>query len=244
MIRARAEAKDPIVDFRRAEWMWISGRRKAAAQQMGAFALTAENGPLREIASRAYSEMSVWSVLAGDREMSAKLAQKAISLAGPTSAVNALVARFLSQPPATADEWTLRAQQQFPGPAAVAVRDLSLAYALLINRQFPAAQAVLRRIWTSGVQSADEGLPVLLAWTDLETGNLGEADELLRLNPVPPNTALTPYSTFYIPRLLYLRGLLAEKQGRRDDARGWYDKFLALSGPTPLIWGEEKKVRQ
>ena len=54
-LAARAEAKDPIVDYRRAEWTWISGRRKAAAQLMGAFALAAESGPLREMASRAYA---------------------------------------------------------------------------------------------------------------------------------------------------------------------------------------------
>ena len=44
-LAARAEAKDTIVDYRRAQWSWISGRRKAAAQQMGAFALAAECGP-------------------------------------------------------------------------------------------------------------------------------------------------------------------------------------------------------
>ena len=53
---------------------------------------------------------------------------------------------------------------------------------------------------------------------------------------------MTPYTCFYLPRIFYLRGLLASKEGRKDDARGYYEKFLALSGPDPLIWGEEKKV--
>ena len=43
-LASRTEAKDPVVDYRRAQWTWISGRRKAAAQQMGAFALAAETG--------------------------------------------------------------------------------------------------------------------------------------------------------------------------------------------------------
>ena len=47
-----------------------------------------------------------------------------------------------------------------------------------------------------------------------------------------------------MPRLFYLRGLLAEKEGRRDAARGEYQKFLKLSGPDPLIWGEEKKAQE
>ena len=117
-LAARAEAKDPIVDYRRAQWSWISGRRKAAAQQMGAFALAAESGPLRDIASRAYAELAIWSLMSGDRDGAARLAQKALSIAGPASAGNALVARFLAQPPAGSSEWVVRAEQQFPGPGA------------------------------------------------------------------------------------------------------------------------------
>ncbi|HEY1494833.1 MAG TPA: tetratricopeptide repeat protein [Candidatus Solibacter sp.] len=243
-LEARTEAKDPIVDYRRAEWTWISGRRKVAMQQMGAFALKAESGPLREVASRAYAELAMWSIMLGDREMAMRLAQKAISLAGPTSAGNALVARFFALPPASSSEWTVRAEQQFPGPAQSAIKNFSLAYALLLDKQFQPAQLLLKEMWDSGSPTADEGMQVMLAWSYLETGKIKEAAALLRTNPIPSAAGLTPYTAFYIPRLLYLRGLLAEKEGRTNDARGYYDKFLALSGPDPLMWGEEKKVRQ
>ncbi|MCU1236973.1 MAG: Tetratricopeptide 2 repeat protein [Candidatus Solibacter sp.] len=243
-LRARADTKDQIVDYRRAEWTWISGRRKAAAQQMGAFALANETGPLREVSSRAYAELADWSMMLGDRELAARLAQKALSLAGPNSAGNALIARFFSLPPATASEWTVRAEQQFPGPPQAPIKNFALAYALLLNKQFQPAQLLLREMWESGSPIADEGMPVMLAWCDLETGRIKDAAPLLRTNPIPSAAGLTPYTGFYIPRLLYLRGLLAEKEGRKDDARAWYDKFLAISGPDPLIWGEEKKVRQ
>ena len=242
-LSARAEAKDPIVDYRRAQWSWISGRRKAAAQQMGAFALANEAGPLRDIASRAYAELSIWSLMSGDREGAARLAQKALSIAGPASAGNALVARFLAQPPAGSSEWVVRAEQQFPGPAQNAIKNFSLAYALLINQEFQPAMLLFKQMWEGGSPTADEGLPVLLAWCYLETGRVKDAAPLLRSNPIP-SSGLTPYTAFYIPRLLYLRGLLAEKEGRTSEARGYYDKFLALSGPDPLLWGEEKKVRQ
>ena len=243
-LAARVEAKDPIVDYRRAQWTWISGRRKAAAQQMGAFALANESGPLRDIASRAYAELAIWSLMSGDREGAARLAQKALSIAGPASAGNALVAKFLAQPPASSSEWVVRAEQQFPGPAQSAIKNFSLAYALLINQQFQPAMLLLRQMWETGSPTADEGLPVMLAWCYLETGRVKEAAPLLGSNPIPSANGLTPYTGFYIPRLLYLRGLLAEKEGRAGDARAYYDKFLALSGPDPLLWGEEKKVRQ
>ena len=243
-VAARVAAKDPIVDYRRAQWTWISGRRKAAAQQMGAFALANESGPLRDIASRAYAELAIWSLETGDREGAARLAQKALSIAGPASAGNALAAKFLSQPPASSSEWVVRAEQQFPGPAQNAIKNFSLAYALLVNQQFQPALLLLRQMWETGSATADEGLPVMLAWCYLETGRVKEAAPLLASNPLPPANGLTPYTGFYIPRLLYLRGLLAEKDGRAGEARAYYDKFLAISGPDPLLWGEEKKVRQ
>jgi tetratricopeptide (TPR) repeat protein len=241
---ARAEAKDPIVDYRRAQWTWLSGRRKDAAQQMGAFALRAESGPLRDIASRAYAELSIWSLMFGDRENATRLAQKALSIAGPASAGNALVARFLAQPPASSSEWAVRAEQQFPGPQQAAIRNFSLAYALLVNQQFQPAMLLFRQMWENGGPTVDESLPVMLAWCYLETGRVKEAAALLATNPIPNANGPTPYTSFYIPRILYLRGLLAEKEGRAGDARLYYDKFLAVSGPDPLIWGEEKKVRQ
>jgi Flp pilus assembly protein TadD len=241
---ARVEAKDPIVDYRRAQWTWIGGRRKAAAQQMAAFALASESGPLRDMASRAYAELAIWSLETSDREGAARLAQKAISIAGPASAGNALVAQFLSQPPASSSEWAVRAEQQFPAPAQTAIKNFSLAYALLLNQQFQPALLLLRQMWESGSPTADEGLPVMLAWCYLETGRFKEAAPLLASNPIPSANGLTPYTGFYIPRLLYLRGLLAEKEGRAGEARAYYDKFLTLSGPDPLLWGEEKKVRR
>jgi tetratricopeptide (TPR) repeat protein len=243
-LAARVEAKDPIVDYRRAQWTWISGRRKAAAQQMGTFALANEAGPLRDIAARAYAELAIWSLESGDREGAVRLSQKALSIAGPASAANALVAKFLASPAAGSSEWAVRAEQQFPGPAQSALKNFALAYALLLNQQFQPAGLLLRQMWEAGSPTADEGLPVMLAWCDLQTGRVKDAAPLLASNPIPSANGLTPYTSFYIPRLLYLRGLLAEKEGRAADARTYYDKFLALSGPDPLLWGEEKKVRQ
>ena len=240
---ARTEAKDPLVDYRRAQWTWISGRRKAAAQQMGAFALASESGPLRDVASRAYSELALWSLMIGDRAAGMNFAQKALSIAGQ-SAGNAMVVRFLAQQPASSSEWVVRAEQQFPGAAQTAIKNFSLSYALLLNQQFQPAMLLLRQMWEAGNPTADEALPVMLAWCYLETGKLKEAAALLRTNPVPSPGGLTPYSTFYIPRIFYLRGQLAAKEGRSAEAQTEYQRFLALSGPDPLVWGEEKKARQ
>jgi hypothetical protein len=136
-----------------------------------------------------------------------------------------------------------RAQQHFPAPAQTGIRNVSLAYALLVNREFAAAQVLLKPMWDGDAPSPDDGLSVMLAWSYLETGKAKEAAALLRYNPSPTAEVLTPYTAFSLPRLLYLRGLLAEKEGRAEDARAQYRKFLDLSGPDPLVWGEEKKAR-
>ena len=95
-IKAREAAKDPVVEYRQAEWSWMSGRRKSACQRLEAFARGVENGPLREIASRAYSQLAVWSLAMGDRTAAAQLAQKGALVAGPASAGAAMVARMRS----------------------------------------------------------------------------------------------------------------------------------------------------
>ena len=50
------------------------------------------------------------------------------------------------------------------------------------------------------------------------------------------------FAPFYFPRIYYLRGELAEKQGKPSEARANYRLFEQLSGPDPLIWGEEPRA--
>ncbi len=241
-IQAREAAKDPVVEYRQAEWSWISGRRKSACQRLEAFARGAENGPLREFASRAYSQLAVWSLVMGDRTAAAQLAQKGVLLAGPSSAGAAMVARFLTEPPASPPEWSVRAERLFPNASEDSLKDFALAYALLLDKQFQPASLLLKQLYDGANPSADPGLPVLLAWTCLETGRANDAAPLLRFNPIPSNSGASMFAAFYFPRIYYLRGLLAEQEGKPGEARANYRLFRQLSGPDPLIWGEEQRA--
>ncbi len=241
-IQAREAAKDPVAEYRQAEWSWISGRRKSACQRLEAFARGAENGPLREIASRAYSQLAVWSLVMGDRTAAAQLAQKGALLAGPSSAGAAMVARFLTEPPASPSEWSVRAERLFPNAAEDSLKDLALAYALLLDKQFQPASLLLKQLYDGANPSADPSLPVLLAWTCLETGRANDAAPLLRFNPIPFLSGASMFAAFDFPRIYYLRGLLAEQQGKPGEARANYRLFRQLSGPDPLIWGEEQRA--
>ena len=236
----RAKAKDPILEYRRAQWMWLTGRRKEAFGRMQAFVTATENTPLRDTASRAQAELSLWRLMTGNRDAAAKLAADGLRIGTPAARGNAAVAAFLALPPASPSEWSVRAERQFGGPGQNNIRNFALSYALLVNSAFQPAGLLLKQIWESGLPIADEGMPVLLAWTYIKTGKPQEAAPLLRFNPVPNANGLTPYATFYFPRIFYLRGLLAQKEGRTADAAAEFKKFLALSGDTPLIWGEAK----
>ena len=241
-IQVREAAKDPTAEYRKAEWSWISGRRKSACQRLETFARAAETGPLREYASRAYSQLAVWNLTLGDHAAAAQLAQRGALLAGPTSTGAAMVARFLAEPTASSSEWSVRAERFFPNAAENSLKNFALAYALLLDRQFQPASLLLKQLYDGANPEADPGLPAMLAWTRLETGSANDAAPLLSLNPIPSSNGVSLFAAFYFPRIYYLRGLLAEKQGKPDEARTNYQLFRQLSGPDPLIWGEEQRA--
>jgi Flp pilus assembly protein TadD len=238
---ARAAGKDPALDYRKAEWLWVSGHRKEAAAQMEAFARSVENGPARDLAARAYSMLAVWKLALGDRAAAARFAQQAAASSGPSSAELVELVRFLASPPAPPEEWAARAAQGFSGAARSSTAGLALPFALLVAQEFPAASQALQRVYDSGEVSDPQGaLPILLAWTYLETGRSKEAAPLLRSNPLPV-AGTGPIFTLCFPRIFYLRGLAAERVGNRPEAAANYKIFRELSGPDPLIWSGERQ---
>jgi Tfp pilus assembly protein PilF len=240
---ARATAKDPLLDYRKAQWSWISGRRKAACQQMEKVAHAAEGGSQRDVAAHAYAELAMWDLMLGNRDTAVQAAQKAVGLATPASATPALLARFLSQPPASPAEWEARANQLAPNPAMAPIRTLAVSLALLLGKEYAAAAPRLQQMYDNGSPVTDEGLPVLLAWSDLETGRVPEAAALLRFTPSLSDGGLTWSTPFYFPRIYYLRAKAAEKRGEAGEAQRNLSLFQRLSGPDPLMWGEERKAK-
>jgi Flp pilus assembly protein TadD len=239
---SRASAQDLAVDYRKAQWAWISGRRKEACRQMQQVAAAAETGAGRNLASHAYTEVAIWTLMLGNREPAAALAQKAAALATPASAVQVTLARFLTQPPASPGEWTARAATLVRERPQAPIGKMALADGLLLSKQYADALPVLQAMYDSGNSSADEGLPILLAWAEVETGHIAEAAPLLRWNPPLSDGGLSWSTPLYFPRIFYLRAVVAEKQGKSGEASENWRIFRTLSGPDPLLWGEEQKA--
>jgi len=234
-IDARRNAHDVVIDYFEAEWQWVSGRRKAAYQQLASFA---ESIKIPELASGAHAELAIWSLCLGDHAAAEQIAQKSAPPTGQAPPL-AILARYLAQPAATPAEWSARAERIFANPTG---REAALSYALLLNREFDAAVPVLKQIQDHTSPASDDMFRVLLAWSEMEAGKPLDAS-LLQLNPVPPLTGTGPLVSLYFPRIFYLRAVAASKEGKADVARANYRLFLQLSGPDPLMWGEEQKAR-
>jgi hypothetical protein len=105
-----------------------------------------------------------------------------------------------------------------------------LAFALLLDRQFAAAKVPLQKLYDASGTSAVEGLPVLLAWANVETGDVAAAAPLLAQTPVPPSGGIDGFMPLWFPRVFELRAVVAEKAGKSDEATRYRELFGKLSG--------------
>jgi tetratricopeptide (TPR) repeat protein len=199
---ARAAAHDPGAPLITPQWQWLSGDTKPATGALLQMARAAEADGSRELASRAYSQLAVWSLLAGDRTAATAQAEKAAMLAVPRTATETAIVRFLALPPASASEWQARTERLAPNPAQQAIRDTMLAYALLLSGQFAPAAEHFNRLYDQGAAETNEGIPVLLAWCYTEAGRPNQVAPLLEFNPVPSVNGPSIFTSFYFPRLL------------------------------------------
>ncbi|MFZ1145553.1 MAG: tetratricopeptide repeat protein [Bryobacteraceae bacterium] len=236
-VQARFAAGDPAADLYRGQWRFLSGRRREGCGDLEAIARREADPVARSLAVQAHAQLAIWSLYLGDRAAAQAHARAALA-----TVQAAALAGFLAGPPASPDEWAARAEKLAPRPEQATMRDFALGQALLLGKQFDAAAPALRRAYENSKPTNPE-MPVLLAWAYLETGQTAQAAPLLALNPIPPPTGIDAFASCWFPRLFFLRGQLAEKQGRADAAQANYKLFLQLSGDAPFQWGEEAIAR-
>jgi len=236
-VQARFTARDPAAEIYRAQWRFLSGRRREGYRDLEAFARREGAGPANVLAAEARAQLAIWSLYLGDRGAARAHATAALGT-WPLVAM----AGFLSGPPASPAEWSARAEKLAPLPEQAGRRDFVLRQALLLGKQFDAALPLLRNAYENAAPTDPES-PVLLAWAYLETGQAADAAPLLEHNPIPAPTGIDAFAACWFPRLFFLRGQAAEKRGRTDVARASYKLFLDLSGDAPFQWGEEQMAK-
>jgi tetratricopeptide (TPR) repeat protein len=219
-LEIRRKAKDPLAEFRHAEWEFLSGRRQQAVALMDGLARSLPPGA----AQQANAQIAVWELDLGDRKRARDFADRA------NGAGLAAVARFLAESPVSSPEWKARALQLLPG-AGDETRQLMLGYALLLQKDFASALPVLQDVYQHAAPTPHEILPVLLAWAQVETGRFQDAAPFVQRNPVP-NPAPELFASLAFPRLLFLRAAVLEKQGQRGEAEKSLRLFASLNGPV------------
>ncbi|MSV30601.1 MAG: tetratricopeptide repeat protein [Bryobacterales bacterium] len=230
MDAARA-ANDPAAELRLGSWEFDTGRRDKGLARLENFAVAAERSSQRDLSSIAYSQLTLWNLMLGNGARAEQAARKAAATASNqgTAHIAAICA-------------VLAAVKGLPmNPSALAQAS---GYGLLLSRQFAAAVPVLKSINSRAVLSPDNDTPVMLAWAQLASGQPGDAASLLSLTPVPQVSRPNPFHVFTFPRIVFLRAQAAELAGRPDEALRQYRLFVALSGATPLVFGEENVARQ
>jgi tetratricopeptide (TPR) repeat protein len=210
---------------RTAEWLWISGRREQAIAALDA---EAARQPQQDLRARSYSLLAVWSALSEDRAASARYAAQAAALATPATAGTVALARLAVMPAAAPAEWASRAEAIFG--RVPALRDVALAYALLLDRHFAEAIPLLQKMETRAGTNGDRSAAIELAWALIETGKVEEAAPLLRMNPVPGSDTMNAFNGLYFPRLYKLRAIVAEREGKSDEAQQHLRIYRALGG--------------
>jgi hypothetical protein len=128
------------------------------------------------------------------------------------------------------------------GGSATPRTDFGPEAALLAQRRFAEAAALLRRRLVSIEPAAETSVRELLAWCEVEQENWGEARKLLSAWPIPlPADWLQPFH--YLPRTLYLRGVLAAREKRAEQARRHLEMYLQLAAASSDPFQHVAKAR-
>ena len=237
----RRSRRDDLIEIRGAEFRYLCGQRKEAAEQMEKLT----RAPSPDTVALAASELTVWALAEGDRSGAAswtKLAEK--NARSPQARVTVLLVGFVAQPPAPAAEWISRVGQFFPGGVPDAVKSMALGYALVLDGHFREALPIWREIVRNQPPGSDGLSRAILGWCQWESGSLDEAKQSLSVYPLPGPEGISPFLPLVIPRFLGLRATLAEKAGNSGEATRAREIFHRLGGDSrndePASTGERQ----
>ena len=207
---------DPLLPLEKAQWDFLSGRRRQAMSGLSA-ALAQFDGDGR---SRAESQLAFWLYASGDSTDARTHADVALRAARTLESKEiAALCRFLAFPPASAAEWTARAEKELRG-APLSFREAVLGYALVLDSHPVEAIPLLEHVVASA-QPGDDGEPrAALAWALLGAGRGDEARKLLLQMPLPLSSGPSTFAALVFPRWL--------------EWTGQQDKFRTFSGDLRL----------
>lgn len=234
---ARNAAHDPTVAVNKAQWLYLTGRRKeamAATQSVG----NAEQGDLSAYAS---AQMVFWSLAAGDRAGAQTYASRVSATAVNPSLRNlAALCRFISVSRGSAGDWNMAVSTAFPDQATASMRGPALAYALLYSKDFNDAAAVLRSVYEQTPPTDDGQIRTLYAWSLVNSGRPLEAAPLVVTYPLPLGNGEPLFASLMFPRFIGVRAVVLDRQGHSKDAQTELNLYQKYAGDMPSIFPPPK----
>jgi Flp pilus assembly protein TadD len=192
----REEAKDPLVEYHRARWEYMTGKREAAIARLNKLLAGTPEAHI------ARAQLAAWLLDGGDREGARKQAALAMKSGQMNARLAAALCWFAAQPEMAAAEWRARADRTLPA----AVRNAAVGYALLFSKRFAEAVEPLRRAWENSSPGSTAAVP--LAWAYVESKQLEPARAVLERFPTPPVATEDVFEFLVYPRVLELRRLV------------------------------------
>lgn len=225
-LELRKTLKDPLIQYRQAQWEFVTGRRRQAMERMDSLRAAASG----DQAAHAAAQLAVWKRQTGDRAAAQRLAAEASKLAvSPVTRRLAAVVTFVASPPAPAGEWAVRAERAFDQPADSTIKQYALAYALLFEGHYREASVLLKQMLRQAPPTSAGDLNVLAAWALIESGQVEEARPLALLYTVPETQGEPAFGSLAMPRMLLVHARLAQPA----DAAKLNAVYEKLKGDVP-----------
>jgi TolA-binding protein/TolB-like protein len=140
--RTEREKKAPsagLMELIAADWLYRTGRQPEAIANLRKVAAETKSAPLR---MDAYSQLTIWDLIQGDR---AEAAKDAAAIGQDIKSSPVFMARFAALSSAPEAEWQARAEKMLP-PSMAALRRVAVGYALLLDGKREAALPVWEQI--------------------------------------------------------------------------------------------------
>jgi Tfp pilus assembly protein PilF len=185
------DSRDPAADLRKAQWLYITGRRAEAIK--AAELAAADANP--EVAAYALCHLALWSMDAGDRAKASDFAARAAQSAHGSVAQIAALCRYIVDLP--------------PQPEGQRIPDIARAYAALFAGHPADAIPLLKPLYEKSSPTSDANLRILYAWALSGAARRDEARPLLDRYPIPLGAADDVlFMTQLFPRFLALRSAI------------------------------------
>ena len=135
---ARRGANDPLLPFRAAQWLFLSGKHDQAWAALAKLASDPQT-KAPQLRSLMLTQMAIWDLQLGRRDRALQESNDALKTG--TGTPNTLIARFAADDAKTPADWSARADRLLGNPQMAQIKPVALAYAFVFVATFAGRRA-------------------------------------------------------------------------------------------------------